>query len=287
MANAPPEPGLRRPRHPHAGPRHRRHDDDLHRRQRRAAAAAALSRAGSAREPLGRLRRRRAVAAGDVARRLSRLPAAQPVVRDAGRRLRRAGRRRHGRADGARRRTRARRRVARHGELPAAPRRGSDLRPPLHRRGRDAGRTAGRHPQPRLVEAALRRRSRHRRQRHPARRSRSDRRRRDARRVPAVAAVGSVPDHRLADLEAAAVQLRQPAAAQLHLLHGVRPAEAGRHVRAGAGGSCRRSRGSCAPSTRCTKRRACRSASCRSRTTSSSTRGGRSWRCSWRSASCC
>ena len=43
-------------------------------------------------------------------------------------------------------------------------------------------------------------------------------------RVPAVAAVGSVPHHRLADLEAAPVQLREPAAAQLHALHRVRPA---------------------------------------------------------------
>ena len=54
-----------------------------------------------------------------------------------------------------------------------------------------------------------------------------------------VAAVGGVPDHRLADLEADAVQLRQPAAAQFHFLHGVRPSQAGRHVRAGAGGSVR------------------------------------------------
>ncbi len=268
MADVPPEPGLRRARHPHSGPRRRRHDDDLHRRPRRADAAAALSRTGSARESLGRLRRRRAVAAGDVARRFSRLSAAQPIVRDAGRGVRRAGRRRHRRVDGARRRTRARRCVARDGELPAAPRRGSDLRPPFHRRGRDTGRSEGRHPQPRPVETAIRRRSRHRRQPDSTRRSRSDRRRRDARRVPALAAVGGVPDHRLADLEADAVQLRQPAAAQFHASSpcsavSSRASRSSRRRRI-----CPRSRGSSAPSTRCTRGPACRSASCRSRTTS-------------------
>ena len=57
---------------------------------------------------------------------------------------------------------------------------------------------------------------------HQARRPRPDRRRDPAERIPAVAAVGGVPDHRLADLEAAAVRLREPAAAQLHALHRLR-----------------------------------------------------------------
>ena len=239
MADTPQEPRLRRDRHPHAGPRDRRHDDDLHRRQRRAAAAAPLSRAGSARQSLGRFRRRRAVAPGDVAGGLPRLPGAEPIVRDAGCRLGGPGGGRDGSTDGARRRTRARRCVARHRELSPAPRRGSDLRTPLHHRGRDAGRTQGGHSEPRAVDAPLRRRSQNHRRADPPGRPRSDRCRRDARRVPALAAVGSVPDHRLADLEAAAVQLREPAAAQLHVLHGVRPAQAGRDLRAGAGGPAR------------------------------------------------
>ena len=103
---------------------------------------------------------------------------------------------------------------------------------------------------------------------HPTRRSRSDRRRRHARRVPALAAVGGVPDHRLADLEAAAVQLRQPAAAQLHALHRVRPAQAGRHVRAGAGGDVRDRAAAPRRAPGARGRPTCASASCRCRTTS-------------------
>ena len=67
------------------------------------------------------------------------------------------------------------------------------------------------------------------------------------------------------------------AAAQLHVLHRVRPAEAGRDVRAGAGGDGRASRGSSAQEHADARvAPTCASASCRSRTTSSSTRSRRS-----------
>ena len=65
-----------RRRHADARPWHRRRDRDLQHHQRRADASAQLSRAGARGEPVGRFRRRRAVAAGDVTRRLQGLPAA-------------------------------------------------------------------------------------------------------------------------------------------------------------------------------------------------------------------
>ena len=70
-------------------------------------------------------------------------------------------------------------------------------------------------------------------------------------------------------------------------LHGLRPAEAGRHPRTGAGGDGGPRQAAAARACRCTSRRTCGYASCRSRPTSSSTWSRHSSRCSGRWRSCC
>ena len=196
--------------------------------------------------------------------------------------------RRHRRADRPRRRAGTRRRLAHHRELPAAARRRSDLRPSLHGGGRSDRRTEGRDPELRAVAAPLRRRSVARRP-HASRLDGLDQ-----------TVVGIMPRGFRLWLPSEAFLItdsqiwkplqfdyanQPPRNFTLFTVFGA--AEAGRHLRAGAGGDGGHREQLRAEHTGARGRRHARPRRAAPGRRGQARAARRSWRCSWRSVSCC